>query len=198
MRLQLVRDRFITGQENRALRRHLDSAEPDTPIAEIVDRCRVWESHEETNPGWLITPELNRPCANSQVTDSNNNETTQVAKSFPSDYGVLAQRLCAMVQPPTPGNSDSIDIEQLLRKLIPAGSAEDKSTRPAPETREAKSVCFSCGSNDHTTSRCERLDESFPFLPAGWQVDRKDNECMLRPPPPPRRDIENPVSGNVA
>ena len=74
VRLQLVRDRFITGQKNRALRRHLDSAEPDTLIAEIVDRCRVWESHEETNSGRLITPELNRPCASSQVTDSNNIE----------------------------------------------------------------------------------------------------------------------------
>ena len=41
VRLQLVRDRFITGQENCALRRHLDSVGPDTPIAEIVDRCRV-------------------------------------------------------------------------------------------------------------------------------------------------------------
>ena len=114
-----------------------------------------------------------------------------MAKLVPSDYEVLAQQLCAMV----PGNSDSIDIGQLLRKLIPAGSAEDKLIRPAPEMREAKCVCFSCGSNDHTTSGCERLDESFPFLPAGWQVDRKDNECMLRPP---RREIENPVSGNVA
>ena len=33
VRLQLVRDRFITGQEHRALRRHLDSVGPDTPIS---------------------------------------------------------------------------------------------------------------------------------------------------------------------
>ena len=50
VRLQLVRDRFIIGQENRALRRHLDSVGPDTPISDIVDRCRVWESHDESNP----------------------------------------------------------------------------------------------------------------------------------------------------
>ena len=41
VRLQLVRDRFITGQEQRALRIHLDSVGPDTPISVIVDRCRV-------------------------------------------------------------------------------------------------------------------------------------------------------------
>ena len=33
VRLQLVRDRFITGQEQRALRRHLDSVGPDTLIS---------------------------------------------------------------------------------------------------------------------------------------------------------------------
>ena len=44
-----MRDRFITGQEQRALRRHLDSVGPDTPISVIVDRCRVWESHGERN-----------------------------------------------------------------------------------------------------------------------------------------------------
>ena len=49
VRLQLVRDRFITGQEQRALRRQLDCVGPDTPILVIVDRCRVWESHEERN-----------------------------------------------------------------------------------------------------------------------------------------------------
>ena len=47
VRLQIVRDRFINGQEHRALRRHLDSVGPDTPISDIVYRCRVWESHEE-------------------------------------------------------------------------------------------------------------------------------------------------------
>ena len=41
IRLQLVRDKFITGQKQLALRRHLDSVGPDTPISSIVDKCRV-------------------------------------------------------------------------------------------------------------------------------------------------------------
>ena len=146
-----------------------------------MDRCRVWESHEETNPGWPITPKSNRLCAVSQVTDGNNNETTQVAKSFPPDYKVLAQRLSAMVQPPTPGTSDSIDIEQLLRKLIPAGSAEKKLKRPAPETREAKCACFSCGSNDHTTSECERLRRIVSIY-ASWLASGSQGQCMYAAP----------------
>ena len=46
IQLQLV-DRFITGQTDCALRRHLDSMGPDTPMRDIVDSCRVWESHAE-------------------------------------------------------------------------------------------------------------------------------------------------------
>ena len=49
VRLQLVRDKFTTGHMQLALRRHLDSAGPDTPISNIVDKCCVWESHEERN-----------------------------------------------------------------------------------------------------------------------------------------------------
>ena len=43
----MVRDRFIDGQAECALRRHLDSLGPDTPMVDIVDCCRVWESHIE-------------------------------------------------------------------------------------------------------------------------------------------------------
>ena len=50
--IQMVRDRFIDGQAECALRRHLDSLGPDTPMSDIVDCCRVWESHRdvETEP----------------------------------------------------------------------------------------------------------------------------------------------------
>ena len=47
-RTQMVRDRFILGQRDCKLRRHLDCVPPDTSIWEIVDRCRVWESHSLT------------------------------------------------------------------------------------------------------------------------------------------------------
>ena len=47
VRLQLVRDIFIARQRECSLHRHLDSVGPDTPIRDIVDRCRVWESHAE-------------------------------------------------------------------------------------------------------------------------------------------------------
>ena len=50
-RNRMVWDRFIADQRSCGLRRHLDSVPPDTPIREIVDRCRVWESHSEQKRG---------------------------------------------------------------------------------------------------------------------------------------------------
>ena len=61
--LRLVRDRFIAGQDSCALRRHLDSLSPETPIRDIVDRCRVWESHTEFEDrrGWHPRPDRSCP-----------------------------------------------------------------------------------------------------------------------------------------
>ena len=45
----MIRDKFIAGQEQCALRRQLDGFAQDTPIGEIVDSCCVWESHSDSN-----------------------------------------------------------------------------------------------------------------------------------------------------
>ena len=52
----MVRDRFIADQRSCGLRRHLDSVPPDTPIREIVDRCRVWEVGESFGAEEGVSP----------------------------------------------------------------------------------------------------------------------------------------------
>ena len=47
IQLQMVRDRFIDGQADRSLHRHLDSLGANTPMIEMVDSCRIWERHCE-------------------------------------------------------------------------------------------------------------------------------------------------------
>ena len=47
----MIRDKFIAGQEQCALRMQLDGFAQGTPIGEIVDSCRVWESHSDLN--WI-------------------------------------------------------------------------------------------------------------------------------------------------
>ena len=59
-RLQLVWDRFIAGQMECSLRLYLDSVGPGTHIRDIVDRCRVWESHAEDTDSWGACPSLER------------------------------------------------------------------------------------------------------------------------------------------
>ena len=46
-RLRLIRDRFIAGHSSCELRRYLDSVPPETPIRDVVDRCRVRKSHAD-------------------------------------------------------------------------------------------------------------------------------------------------------
>ena len=48
-RLRLIRDQFIAGHESCDLRRYLDCVPPDMPLRDIVDRCRVWESHSDSS-----------------------------------------------------------------------------------------------------------------------------------------------------
>ena len=44
---EMIRDIIIAAQQSCDLRRHLHGVPPDTPIRDIVDRCRVWESHSK-------------------------------------------------------------------------------------------------------------------------------------------------------
>ena len=42
----------MAGHDSCELRRHLDSVPPETPIRDIVDCCRMWESHADV---WRIS-----------------------------------------------------------------------------------------------------------------------------------------------
>ena len=46
----MVRNKFIAAQQSCGLRRYLDGASSGAPIREIVDICRVWESHSDREP----------------------------------------------------------------------------------------------------------------------------------------------------
>ena len=52
-----------------SLHRHLDSVEPGTPMRDIVDRCRVWESLAEDTDCWGARPIPNRPLPVYRIDD---------------------------------------------------------------------------------------------------------------------------------
>ena len=71
----MIRDRFIAGQEECALRRQLDGFAQGTPIGEIVDSCRVWESHSDSN--WISRKSYDSEVGN-QSGDSRTRERRKV------------------------------------------------------------------------------------------------------------------------
>ena len=78
--LRLIRDRFIAGHGNCNLHRHLDSVSPETPIRDVVDKCRVWESHADPAVRRMgkPSPDPTYPAYAVGDTDSDN-EVTMVA-----------------------------------------------------------------------------------------------------------------------
>ena len=53
-----------------------------------------------------------------------------------SEYEILVQRLREMAQQPVPDNSDTIDIEQLLKQLLPVDTVVEEAGQPTSETQE--------------------------------------------------------------
>ena len=107
-RLRLIRDRFIAGHSNCDLRRYLDSVPPEAPIRDVVDRCRVWESHADPAVRQVGKPSPDPVYPAYAVGDADNNiETTRVAtvtgqRSSPSQLEDLLRRVLAPAEPPAP------------------------------------------------------------------------------------------------
>ena len=118
--LCLIRDRFIAGHSNCDLRRHLDSISPETPIMDVVDRCRVWESHADPAVHRVSKPSPDPMYA---VGDADNDiETTRVAvvtgqRSSPNQLEHLLRRVLTTAEPPAP-KSEVPDVEKLLQQLV--------------------------------------------------------------------------------
>ena len=204
-----MRDRFIDGQVE--CDRHLDNLGPDTPMADIVDCCHVWESHRDVE----IEPRMSYDrCPARAVCQVSVDEWTPPAlpetetlediirrllptpallppqaDPIPSDRDLLIQRLMGTVYPPEPvaqERSAVTELETMLLNWLPVGTVmEENAVLPNPSADSAEG-CFSCGVLTHTTDQCRTLDESFPFLPTGWQAERIGEQFILGPGPPVR------------
>ena len=121
-RLRLIRDRFIAGHSNCDLRRHLDSVPPETPIRDVVDRCRVWESHADPAVRRVSKPSPDLMYPAYVVGDADNNiETTRVAAvtgqgSSPNQLEELLRRVLTPAEPLAP-KPEVPAVEKLLQQL---------------------------------------------------------------------------------
>ena len=66
------------------------------------------------------------------ISDEHSGMSTEPDKSS-SEFGILAQRLREMVQQPATENSETIDIEQLLRRLLPVDTEMEETRQPTAE-----------------------------------------------------------------
>ena len=98
--LRLIRDHFIAGHSSCELRRYLDSVPPETPIRDVVDRCRVWKSHAD--------PEVRR------VSKPGPDPIYPAYVIGDSDKVVEEIRVAAVTKP----KSTSDQMEELLRRLL--------------------------------------------------------------------------------
>ena len=129
-RLHSIRDRFIAGHISCELRRHLDSVPPETPIRDVVDRCRVWESHADPAVRRVSKPSPDPIYPAYVVGDADKiSETTRVAavtrqKSGSDQLEDLLRRLLMAVDTPAPAVPA---VEKLLQRLV-----GETQSRPPP------------------------------------------------------------------
>ena len=165
----MIRDKFIAGQRQCALRRQLDGFAQDTPIGEIVDSCRMWESHSESDrvftvnresdvgnqPGDSRTRKRRKLVVNGQpkVAETDKQEPMVGSQEDPSVFGLLVNQLLQSTQ------------GEILRR--------DRPSVVGP-------VCFSCGDGGHRVNRCPQVNADFPFLPAGWSMNMDNGQYRAK------------------
>ena len=116
---------------------------------------------------------------------------------IPSDQELLIQRLLGVIRPPQPvvqERSKLTDLEIMLQIWLPVGTVTEEDAASPDSLSDSLEGCFFfCGIWTHTTDQCQTLDESFPFLPTGWQADHVGDKFILGPGPagPPSQQRGN-------
>ena len=135
-RLRLIRDRFIAGHGSCELRRHLDCLPPDTPLRDIVDRCRVWESHSDFLGRSASRPEPPYPAYVVKTPEKEPEPVRAVTVNKPEspvdDTNELLRKLVEMLTPtatPTTRVPEPSGLDKLAQ-LLTEKAATRKPTLP--------------------------------------------------------------------
>ena len=151
------------SQRSCDLRRHLDGAAPETSIRDIMDSCRIWESHGE-------------PADIEDSGQSFKNRQRILPRPSPtisnsgSGVGGLGP---ATNSPPRRVDQNMAGRELFIRTLLKV-VRECRGTDTNDERDRGQ--CFSCGFVGHGVNRCTQLDRSFPYITPGWSVNLRDGE----------------------
>ena len=151
-----VRNKFIAAQQSCDLHRHMDDAAPEASIGDIVDSCRIRESHAEpvaianwcqdpvySQPTLLKPPPATGGSARLQyrvgsVIPASNESPRRVMHSS-ADRELLIRNVLEAVRARRniiSKRSRSRELELLLRDMPPVGSVTEEKTSP-PESQPA-------------------------------------------------------------
>ena len=126
---RMFRDRF-SDQRSCGLRRHLDSVPPDTPIREIVDRCRVWDSHSEQKRGSSPGTDMGREHTGVS------SDSTLVMKDSPRVEPQIPVSMASVVQ------SDLVGAQEVVYVIGPFESSEMGDSMDGDLLPELSGNCF--------------------------------------------------------
>ena len=138
--LRLIRDRFIARHESCELRRHLDCLPPDTALRDIVDRCRVLESHADTSvrrvskpmpeqayPAYMVRkPEYEAEPVRAVTVNKPDSSVDQSKELLKKLLAVLTPAVPAPARAPEPSPMDKL-IQLLIEKIT-----KNKPAPPVP------------------------------------------------------------------
>ena len=165
----MIRDKFIAGQRQCALRRQLDGFAQDTPIGEIVDSCRVWESHSESDRVFTVNCESD---VGNQPGDSRTRERRKLVVNVQPKVAEIEK------QEPMVGNQEDPSVLGLLVNQLLQSTQGEILRRDRPSV--VGPVCFSCGDGGHRINRCPQVNTDFPFLPAGWSMNMDNGQYRAK------------------
>ena len=187
-RLRLIQDRFIAGHSSCELHRHLDSVPPETPIRDVVDRCRVWESHADPAVRQVSKPSPDPIYPAYVVGDADKiSETTRVAavtgqKSGSDQLEDLLRRLLTPVDTPAPA-PEVPAMEKLLQRLV--AETQESSTSGCESSSDdgvgtdvaliPRGTAPTTAIAAATATRPTRLERSSVFLMSGHAATRCPN-----------------------
>ena len=188
--LRLIRDRFIAGHNSCDLRRHLDSAPPETPIRDVVDRCCVWESYVDPAINRTRKPTTDRLYLTLTIGGAESNyDITKVAvvtdpKSDQNKLMDVIRRTLANTEPEIQEILERLQqllresvlntLEQTLESLFDGRRPRQ---RQPPRLRQQRRnitgvICFSCGRPGHTATRCPDFTVPSTRMASGGEARR--------------------------
>ena len=175
--LWLVRDWFIAWQDSCAFRRHLDSVSPETPIRDIVDRCRVWESHAdmEDRRGWY--PSLRRSLPAYTI----------------NDRGGRGDDLTGATNDITPEAQELLEL--LLQHLLPTPVVSPPQLLIQPLMGNDRPVQPALTGKSNFTNMEVLIQNLLPVGPSTWEPHDETASHLFRPPSREQRRNRNIQSG---